>query len=94
MLLTEIENKVLNYLRNPTFSVNEIMRGENRSPVDDLSNVEIVTLYNKMDSVIEKEGNTRRALGDFDEMYVLELLGVKDKLLKECNNRGLNISTN
>lgn len=94
MPLTEIENKVLNYLRNPTFSINEIMRGENRSPIDDLSNVEIVTLYNKMNSVIAEEGNTRRALGDFDEMYVLELLCVKEKLLKECNDRGLSISTN
>lgn len=93
MLLTEKESKVLNYLRNPALRLNEIMR-KNRSPVDDLTNVEIVTLYNKMDAVITDEGNTRRGLGCFDEMYVLELSGVKDTLLKECNNRGLIISIN
>ena len=93
MLLNEKESKVLNYLRYPAIRLNEILR-EKHSPVDDLSNVEIVTLYNKMDAVIEDEGNTRRGLGCFDEMYVLELSGVKDTLLKECNNRGLIISIN
>ena len=69
------------------------MQGKH-SPVDDLSDKEIVSLYNKMDSIIESEGELRRGVDSLDEIYVLELSCVKDTLLKECNNRGLNISVN
>lgn len=89
MLLTETESKVLKYLRNPF----EMFR-EKYSPINDLSNEDIVSLYNKMDAVIEDEGNTRRSLGNFDEMYVLELSSVKNFLLKEINKRGLNTLIN
>lgn len=51
-------------------------------------------LYNKMDAVIEDEGNTRRSLNNYDEMYVLELSSVKNFLLKEINKRGLNTLIN
>ena len=91
MFLNEKESKVLSYLRNPS----AIMR-ENHSPVtvNDLSNEEIVSLYNKMDAIIENEGNIKRSLGNFDEMYVLELSGIKNFLLKEIHSRGLGTSTN
>lgn len=87
MILTEKENEVLMYLRNPLYRDNKIMQCNN-SPVDELSDEEIIALYNKMDTIIEDDGNTRRSLGNFDEMYVLELLGVKDALLKKCKHRG------
>ena len=86
MLLTETESKVLRYLRNPF----EMFREKQHSPINDLSNENIVSLYNKMDAVIEDEGKTRRSLGNYDEMYVLELSGVKNFLLQEINKRGLN----
>ena len=63
MLLTETESKVLRYLRNP-FE----MFQEKHSPINDLSNEDIVSLYNKMDAVIEDEGNMRRSLGNYDEI--------------------------
>lgn len=89
MLLTETESKVLRYLRNPF----EMFRAK-YFPINDLSNEDIVSLYNKIDAVIEDEGKTRRSLGNFDEMYVLELLSVKNFLLKEINKRGLNTLIN
>ena len=78
MILTETESKVLRYIRNSL----ERMRVKH-SPVDDLPDEEIVSLYNKMDAIIEDERITRRSFGNFDEMYVLELLRVKNSLLKE-----------
>ena len=45
MVLTEKERKVLRYLRCPLF---EGMEGKG-SPLNDLSNKEILSLYNKMD---------------------------------------------
>ncbi len=56
-----------------------------------LSDEEIETLYNKMDSIIKNEGINRRALGEYDEMYVVELLRVKEILHKECINRQLDV---
>ena len=85
MVLTETEIKVLRYLRNPF----EMFR-EKQSLVKNLSDEEIVSLYNKMDAIIEDEGNTRRSLGNFDEMYVLELSCAKDVLLNDIKKRGLN----
>ena len=87
MKLNEKEAKVLVYLRNPS---NKRMK-RNPSPVNDLSNEEILSLYEKMDSIIECEGELRRSLGSFDEVYRIELLGVKDFLLKECKNRGVSV---
>ena len=50
-MLTENENKVLMYLRNPS-----AMFREKHSPVKDLSDEEIISLYNKMDAIAEEEG--------------------------------------
>ena len=93
MVLTKNESEALRYLRNPAYSSTGIMRTVH-SPVEELTDEELVSLYNKMDDVIKDEGNTRRKLGCFDEMYVLELSGVKDILLKECSNRDLNMVVN
>lgn len=90
MVLTEIEKEVLVYLRNPSYRLKEAIQ-EQTSPINKLSNDEIVSLYKKMDAIIEAEGETRRAMGIYDEMYVLELLNVKENLLIECVNKHLNI---
>ena len=91
MKLNEKESKVLVYLRNPSYRLNERMKRK-PSPVNDLSNEEVLSLYEKMDSVIEYEGELRRSLGSFDEMYRVELAGVKEALLKECKDRGVSLS--
>lgn len=88
MAVNEKEKEVLWYLRNPLYSSYKIIQGDN-SPVADLSNEELLSLYNKMDEIIEEEGNTRRGLGCFDEMYILELSGAKESLLKEISDRGI-----
>lgn len=92
-MLNETEKEVLSYLRNPLYRNIRIMQGK-QSPVDDLSDEEIVSLYGKMDSIIESEGELRRGVGSLDELYMVSLLCAKDTLLKECNHRGLNISVN
>ena len=84
MVLTEKENKVLKHLRNLSERIQV-----NYSPTADLSDEEIVSLYNKMDAIIEEEGKLRRGLGSFDEMYILELSAVKNILLEELDKRGL-----
>lgn len=88
MALNEKEKEVIWCLRNPLYRAHQIMQGVH-SPVADLSNEELLSLYNKMDVVIEEEGDTRRSLGEFDEMYILDLAGVKNSLLKEIKKRGL-----
>lgn len=87
MILTEKEKKVLNWLSNPLYR----MQCDDVS-IDDLSDEEIISLYNKVDAVIEYEGNIRRSLGNYDEMYVVILLGVKESLQKECNKRHIEVS--
>ena len=83
MVLTEKERKVLRYLRCPLF---EGMEGKG-SPLNDLSNKEILSLYNKMDEIIEDERKVRYSLGNYDELFVLELSCVKDSLSRELFGR-------
>ena len=92
MVLTEKEKEVLMYLINPFPSMGVGASQGGRSPVYDLSNEEIVSLYKKMDTIMEYEGDVRRSFGIYDEMYVLLFSGVKDTLLREIEDRGLNIS--
>lgn len=82
MILTETEKQVLKFLRYPF-----VRMQAKYSPLNDLSKEEIISLYNKMDEIIEEEGRVRRSLGSIDEMYVLELFDVKNFLLQEINNR-------
>jgi len=84
--LSDNEKDVINYLRNPVYACNRAKQGCG-NPLENMSNEELLSLYIKMDTVIENEGNIRRALGCYDEIYVLELTGVKDILLKEYNSR-------
>lgn len=80
-MLSENEKTIVNYLRNPLFYV---LRKDVKKPnLDELSNDELHALYDKMDKYIDEEGQKRRALGFYDEMYILELLSVKDRLLEE-----------
>ena len=84
MKLTEKEKAVISYLRNPLG-----MFREEGNPVKELLDNDVTALYNKMDDVIKDEGETRRALGDFDETYVLELASAKKVLGEEIKKRGL-----
>lgn len=86
MVLTEKENKILGHLR----SLSERSQ-VNYSSTDDLSDEEIVSIYEKMDAVIEEERTVRRSLGFFDEVYVSELAHVKRVLSEEIIKRGLNM---
>lgn len=76
---------IVDYLRYP---LNYISKSNiKRMEIEDLSNDEILTMYGKIDDYIEHEGKERRAFGSYDEMYVLELLNVKDRLKKEIDKR-------
>ena len=86
MIINEKESKTISCLRNPLCMMNELKKG-NCSPIENMTTDEIIALYHKMDAVIEEEGSTKRFLGNYDEMYVIELNGVKDTLLKEYNKR-------
>lgn len=86
MVLTEKEVKVIGYLRNP-YGVARTLT----SPLNSLTNKEVVSLYDKMDEIIEEEGNFRRSSGSFDEMYIVELSSVKNLLSEEISKRGLNM---
>ena len=83
MGLTEKERKAVGSLRNCLFLA-YILKNEKENPIDVLSNDEIEALYYKIDTEMEEEGNVRRMLGDFDEMYVLEYASIKSSLQKEC----------
>lgn len=87
--LTEKEKSVLISLLHPNL-IHEIVI----LLLNGLSDEEIEALYNKMDSIIKNEGINRRALGEYDEMYVVEFLCVKEILHKECINRQLDVSKN
>ena len=87
--LSEKEKSVLTSLLHPNL-IHEIVI----LLLNGLSDEEIEALYNKMDSIIKNEGINRRALGEYDEMYVVELLRVKEILHKECINRQLDVSKN
>lgn len=40
-----------------------------------------------MDSIIEDEGSIKRSFGTYDEVYIIELNGVKSSLLHEIYQR-------
>lgn len=90
MKLTETELEVLNYLRYLHVRMNK--KYHNYSPVQNLSDKEVVSLYNKIDSIIEDEGSIKRSFCTYDEVYMIELNGVKSSLLHEIENRGIIMS--
>ena len=85
MKLTETELEVINYLRYLHVRMNK--KYHNYSPVQNLSDKEVVSLYNKMDLIIEDEGSIKRSFGTYDEVYIIELNGVKSSLLHEIYQR-------
>ena len=88
-MLNEKEKFIVSYLRNPLIYVNRKDIEMVVHLIDELSNDEIIALYEKMDKYIEEEGHQRKELGSYDEMYVLELLTVKDRLQKEIEKRNI-----
>lgn len=87
MVLTEKEKNIVEYLRNPILSIMRKDIQMSSEPLSTLSNNGVLELYNKMDSYIDEEGKFRASLGLYDEMYVLELSSVKDKLKTEYEKR-------
>lgn len=76
-ILSDKEAEIVNGLRCP------IYRNGTRTSAEYLkmlSDAELLALYEKMDIVIAEEGEVRRSLGSYDEMYVIELSSVKDKI--------------
>ena len=90
MKLTETELEVINYLRYLHVRMNK--KYHNYSPVQNLSDKEVVSLYNKIDLIIVDEGSIKRSFGIYDEVYMIELNGVKSSLLHEIENRGIIMS--
>lgn len=80
-MLNDKEKFIVDYLRNPLAFV---ARKDVKTPaINELSNDELLELINKMDEYIEEEGQQKRVLGLYDEMYVLELISVKNSLKSE-----------
>lgn len=85
-MLNEKEQNIVNYLRFPMAYVS---RKEVVSTVklSEITLDELNSLYEKMDDYITYEGQQRRSLGLYDEIYIIELLNVKDRLKKEIDER-------
>lgn len=90
-VLTEKEENVVKCLRSPIVRLDKSIKTRSEQ-LAELSNEELLSLYNKMDSYIVEEGEFRTSLGSYDEFYVLELSSVKEQLNKEYTKR--NSSTN
>lgn len=83
-ILSDKETEIVRGLRYPIF------RSGSRTGAEYLkmlSDAELLALYEKMDSVIAGEGEVRMSLGSYDEMYVIELSSVKDKIKSEYERR-------
>lgn len=83
-ILSDKETAIVSGLRCPIFRVGTQSSAEYLKM---LSDSELLTLYGKMDSFIDEEGEFRRSLGSLDEMYVIELSSVKDKIKSEYEKR-------
>lgn len=84
MILTKKEKNIIKNLRHPIVGTEIKTRSET---ISELENEELLSLFNKMDSYIEEEGEVRRSLGLYDEMYIIELLAIKDTLNSEYEKR-------
>lgn len=89
-ILNEKEEALVNYLRNPLMYV---ARKSNMKKIEmqDFSTDEIIALNEKMDNYTNEVGEMYRSIGLYDEMYVVELLHVKDKLKVEVERRKMSI---
>lgn len=86
MLLNEKEEDVISCLRNLVVRFNSSTKTVTEL-LSELTNEELLSLYNKMDNYIIEEGEFRTSLGSYDEFYVLELTSVKERLNKEYIKR-------
>lgn len=82
MILTEHEQAIINNMRYPsirTVTTSELCK--------DLSDEELISLIGKIDDYVNEIGETQRALGNYDEFYVLEFDSIKARLVDECQHR-------
>lgn len=81
-ILTEHEQVIINNMRYPsirTVTTSELCK--------DLSDEELISLIDKIDDYVNEIGETQRALGNYDEFYVLEFDSIKTCLVDECQHR-------
>lgn len=82
MILTEHEQAIINNMRYSsirTVTASELCK--------DLSDEELISLIDKIDDYVNEIGETQRALGNYDEFYVLEFDSIKTRLVDECQHR-------
>lgn len=82
MILTEHEQAIINNMRHP--SIRTVTASESYK---DLSDAELISLIDKIDDYVNEIGETQRALGNYDEFYVLEFDSIKACLVDECQYR-------
>ena len=82
MILTGHEQAIINNMRYSsicTVTTSELCK--------DLSDEELISLIDKIDDYVNEIGETQRALGNYDEFYVLEFDSIKTCLVDECQHR-------
>lgn len=82
MILTEHEQVIINNMRYSsirTVTTSELCK--------DLSDEELISLIDKIDDYVNEIGETQRALGNYDEFYLLEFDSIKARLVDECQHR-------
>ena len=83
-ILSDKETEIVRGLRYPIYKNGTRTSAEYLKM---LSDAELLALYEKMDSFIDEEGEFRRSLGSLNEMYVIELFSVKNKIKSEYEKR-------
>lgn len=82
MILTEYEQAIINNMRYS--SIRTVTTSESYK---DLSDEELISLIGKIDDYVNEIGETQRALGNYDEFYLLEFDSIKTRLVDECQHR-------
>lgn len=82
MILTGYEQAIINNMRYS--SIRTVTASESYK---DLSDEELISLIDKIDDYVNEIGETQRALGNYDEFYVLEFDSIKARLVDECQHR-------
>lgn len=82
MILTEHEQAIINNMRYSSIRI--VTASESYK---DLFDEELISLIDKIDDYVNEIGETQRALGNYDEFYVLEFDSIKARLVDECQHR-------
>jgi hypothetical protein len=82
MILTEYEQLIIRNMSIPSIRMGIV--GESYK---NLSDGELISLIDKMDDHINEIGETKRAFGDYDEFYKIELTHTKSRLVEEFQKR-------